>query len=255
VRNFELVEDKPFGYSIQVNFDDGTININPNYTEWPGLSGKVPVTEPLPRTAIPNNDQLIAIAKQFLDENKINLENYADPIVQEYSEAPASDNGAQAAPEQITVVYPLKIAGTQAYEDGAYPYGLQVGISVRDKKVMSLNGLTSQTYTSSSYKLETDSDKILSVLRKGGPHAWVPQESDGVTIKTVDIEVGTPQKILMHTYNYANGESQELFVPALSFPVTKAPEGGEYYPKNIVIPLEPELLNQAGGPVMYDATR
>ncbi len=253
VRSFELAEDKPFGYSIQANFDEGMISINPNYTQWPGLNGKV--TEQLPLSAMLKDEEAIAIARKFLDEHAISLENYGDPEIQGSPVALAADSQPQFAPEQITVTYPLKIAGAAVYEDGAYPYGLQVGVSVRDKKVMSVYGLTAQTYTSSEYKLETDSEKILSVVSKGGPHSWVPQESDGVTIAKIEAEVGTPTKVLMHTYNYVNGESQELYVPALSFPVTKAPEGEQYYPKNIIVPLVPEILNQDQGPVMYDTVR
>jgi len=256
VRSFELAEDKPYGYSITASFDEGMISINPNYMEWPGLNGKE-VGSQLPMSAMPKDDEVIAIAKAFLDDHNISLDNYADPIVQGAPEMTiaAADSQPQYAPEQVTVTYPLKISGTEVYEDGAYPYGLQVGVSVRDKKVMSVYGLTSQTYSSSNYKLETDSDKILGVLEKGGSHAWVPQEGDGVTIKKVAIEVGTPTKVLMHTYNYNDGNSQELFVPALLFPVTKAPQGEQYYPKQIVIPLVPDLLTDSGGPVMYDMMR
>lgn len=255
VRAFELVQDKPFGYSINVNFDEGTININPNYTEWPSLVAKDGQSAQLPKSAMPKNDEVLAIAKAFLDEHDIKLTNYADPIVQAYAQMDPADTQMQYAPEQITVTYPLKIQGTEVIEDGAYPYGLQVGVSVRDKRVMSVYGLTSQTYTSSSYQLETDSDKILSILGRGGPHAWIPEETTGITVKKVDIEVGTPKKVLMHTYSYANGESKELFVPALDFPVTKAPDNAQYYPKNIVIPLLPELLTEQSGPVMYDTVR
>jgi len=256
VRTFELAENKPFGYIIDVSFTDGTININADYTQWPTLNGKSGDMQPLPVSAMPKDDQLISIAKQFLDAHGVNLSNYAEPVVQQYAEAKAADSATQYAPDQITIVYPLKISGEQVYENGAYPYGLQVGVSVRDKKVMSVYGLTSQTYTSSSYKLETDSDKILSILKKGGPNSWIPPQESGVETKNVDIEVGTPTKVLMHTYNYKDNQSQELFVPALMFPVTKAPAEDEYYPKNIIIPLVPELLNQAQtGPIPYDAVR
>lgn len=256
VRSFELVEDKPMGYSISANFDDGSISINPDYMRWPALSGKEMAPQQLPQSAMPSNDETIAIAKRFLDDHDISLANYGDPVVQDYAQMGAADSQMQFAPEQVTVTYPLKIKGTPVYEDGAYPYGLQVGVSVRDKRVMSVYGLTSQTYSSSAYKLETDSSKILSVLDKGGPHAWVPEPSSGLEIKKVEIEVGTPTKVLMHSYNYTNGESQELFVPALSFPVTHVPAGEQYYPKYIVIPLVPELINREGqGPVMYDMMR
>jgi len=256
VRTFELAENKPYGYLIDASFVDGTISINADYTQWPSLNGKNSDVQPLSMSAMLKDDELIGIAKQFLNAYGVNLSNYADPVVQQYSEGVASDSGTQMAPDQITVVYPLKISGIQVYEDGASPYGLQVGISIRDKKVMSVYGLTSQTYTSSSYKLETDSDKILSVLKKGGPNSWIPPEDSDVQTKNVDIEIGTPTKVLMHTYNYTNGASQELFVPALMFPVTSTPSDGGHYPKSILVPLIPELLNQAQtGPIPYNALR
>ena len=256
VRSFELVEDKSLGYSINVNFDEGMISINPNYTQWPSMSGKETSVQPLPMTAMPSDEESISIANTFLKDHGVSTANYGEPMVQGYAEMGIADTGMQYAPEQVTVTYPLKIKGTQVSEEGAYPYGIQVGVGVRDKRVMSVYGLSSQTYSSSDYKLETDSNKILSILGRGGVNAWVPEETAGVTIKKVEVEVGTPTKVLMHTYNYTDGQGQELFVPALSFPVTKTPAGEQYYPKTIVIPLVPELLNREGqGPVMYDMLR
>jgi hypothetical protein len=251
VRSFELVEDKPYGYSISASFDEGMISINPNYSQWPGLNGKE-IQQQLPISVMLKDADVIAIAKGFLNDHNISLANYDEPIVQQYAEYGIADSGIQYAPDQITVTYPLKISGTPVNEDGGMPYGLQVSVSVRDKKAMSVYGLTSQTYTSSTYTLETDSDKIISIAQRGGVHAWVPQESDGVQIKKVEAELGTPTKVLMHTFNYKDNNSQELFVPALSFPVTKAPAGEQHYPNQIVIPLVPDLLVDNGGPVMYD---
>jgi hypothetical protein len=254
VRSFELVEDKPYGYSISASFDDGMISINPNYQQWAGLNGKE-IQQQLPINAMPKDADVIAIANRFLTDHDISLANYGEPVVQQYADYAIADSGMQYAPDQITVTYPLKISGTPVNEDGGMPYGLQVSVSVRDKKVMSVYGLTSQTYTSSTYKLETDSNKIITIAQKGGVHAWVPQEGDGVQIKKVEAELGTPTKILMHTYNYQDNNAQELFVPALSFPVTKAPAGEQYYPNQIVIPLVPELLVNQNGPVMYDMVK
>lgn len=252
VRSFELVEDKPFGYSIMANFDEGNISINADYTKWPSLSGKD--MGQLPMSAMPSDPEAIAIANDFLKSHGISLKNYGDPVVQQYAEMGIADTGMQYAPEQLTVSYPLKISDAKIYEEGGYPFGLQVGVGVRDKKVMSVYGLTSQTYTSSSYSLETDQDKILSIVRKGGVHAWTPQESDGVKVKHVELELGEPEKVLLHAYNYKEMRSQELFVPALNFPVINAP-AGENAPKSILIPLVPELLTQESGPVLYDMMR
>src|SRR5262249_21705209 len=128
VQSFQLVQDKPFGYSIGVSFDDGSINISPNYTQWPSLSGKEPYT-PLTASAMLKDTEIIPIADQFLKDHDISIANYGDPIVQQYAEAiaAASDGSSSETqtyvPDQMTVVYPLKIAGTQVYEDGAMPYG------------------------------------------------------------------------------------------------------------------------------------
>jgi hypothetical protein len=219
------------------------------------MSGKDMAMQQLPMSAMPKTEEVLSIAERFLKEHGISTANYGDPIVQDYSNTGIAEAEMQYAPEQVTVTYPLKISGTPVYEDGAYPYGLQVGVSSRDKRVMSVYGLSSQTFTSSTYPLETSADKILSIVKKGGVHAWVPEAGSGTEVRTIDAEVGTPEKVLMHTYSYSNGESKELFVPALSFPVTKAPAGEQYYPKYILIPLVPELLNQEQGPILYDMVR
>jgi hypothetical protein len=254
VRSFELVEDKPYGYSISASFDEGIISINPNYTQWPSLNGKEMPAQ-LPGSAIPSDEEVIAMASRFLDDHNISLANYSEPVVQTYAPMGITETRMQYAPEQITVTYPLKINGASVYENGEQPHGLQVSVSVRDKRVMSVYGLSSQTYTSSSYTLSTDADKILSIANRGGVNVWVPEASSGIQIKKVEAELGTPEKILMHTYTYTDGESKELFVPALRFPVTKAPDGELYYPKSIVIPLVPELLTQEQIVMPMDAVR
>ncbi len=268
--NFEVAENKTSGYQIDVNTVEGSVSINPDYQEWPAMKGEVPVGA----RATLSEKEIIAIAEQFIQDHGINRSIYGDPIVQKMPDyrmmgtrevlppqasegfspagspqdlaTPSSDSKMMPIymPEVVTVTFPLIIKGLPVYESGGYPYGLQVSVSVRERRVYSVNNLTSQHYDASSYPLISDPQKVLSYLTSGGIYgsSYYPE---GMQVRKIYLEAGTPSNVLMHYYSYANGENQELYVPALLFPITKAPAGQEYYyPSSILIPLAEDLFNQ-----------
>lgn len=260
IRNFDLVENKPYGYSVNVNLDEGMISINPDYLTWPGMVDGPGNSAPLTRNDIPDDASLIALADAFIKDHGINRSLYANPVVQKDGgmRILATDDVSTSmyVPDTITINYPLKIKDTLVYEEGGYPHGLQVSVNVREKKVASVFGLSSQSYESSSYALETDEEKILSILSRGGVNAYIPEEDPNIKVKKISVSVGTPQRILLHVMSYDNKAPQELFVPALLFPVTKPPTNEQYYPTSIAIPLAQDLLNNKGPQppvIMYDA--
>ncbi len=117
-KNVELTDGKDFGYSIAANFEDGSVNISPNWQKWiesgtstsatSSVSSVLSVSDgqattsvatstpqiPIPESLhlpenssssslddVPTDQELIALSEAFLKEHGISTEIYNKPIV------------------------------------------------------------------------------------------------------------------------------------------------------------------------------
>ncbi len=151
----------------------------------------------------------------------------------------AADSGTTSyAPDMVNVVYPLIIEGKAVTEGGGYPYGLQVNVSVRENKVSGLYNLNSQKYEASSYDLETNMQTIVNIATSQNQYGYMENYPN---LKTTEIKLGTPTQILMHYYRTnEKGIGEELYIPAMSFPV----EENSQYMQSITVPLVKEFINE-----------
>lgn len=273
LRRFEIAEDRDGGYLINVDFNEGYVSINQDYGRMsPILNDSVDAGS----DGFPSDSILISIAEKFFKSYGLNRSIYGEPVMdRSYMDYPVpmpmpavdGDVGVEVSgavnemavfygekdqpstisvmppywTDSVNIIFPLTIKGIPVYEDGGHPYGLQMNISVADKKVQNVYNITSQDYEFSSYRLTTDKQKIFSVLASGGLYSYMPE---GMPIRKVEMEVGTPERILLHRYVYNNGENSELFVPALMFPIIGGTSSEYYYnQKAIIVPLVEDLLN------------
>jgi hypothetical protein len=288
LNNFNIIQDKKFGYSIYVNLVEGSISLSENWEKWYEQNY-------LPRefksSDVPADATVIAMTDQFLAEHNINTDIYGEPEVQKnfYNIMPMlkedviaegvqvdvamPDPGvattdskmAQIYPvsNSVSVVYPLMIDGKQVYDDWGNKQGLQLNINLEFNKVSSMYNLMSQNYQSSNYKMETDKDKIMKLLRFGSIYYYSNfLEFSGYPenqIDIIDIAVGTPKIEYVKTWQYKNNSSEELLVPALVFPILNPEKTNDLYKKNVVIPLSQEIIDQAQNPeptpILYQESR
>lgn len=228
LKDVELSQDIPFGYVVGINLDEGAININPQWQFWTVGNTTTPVTEVTPLDA----HSLISIANDFLKSHSITTTVYADPV---------------AMPESSTVIFPLKIDSKEVSEQTGIPFGLVVTVDAGQKKVSGISNLTSQIYDSSQYTLETNFDTIVHVATSS---LSLPG-SKGETAT-----LGTPKAVLMHYWLNDGGANigDELFIPALSFPITYS-SNNTNGPTAIVVPLVKDFLAKATTqPVSGNAT-
>ncbi|MBI4127443.1 MAG: hypothetical protein HY459_00080 [Parcubacteria group bacterium] len=256
VQSFQINEERDFGYSIFVDLNEGAISINENWQRWPHPEAECQDEACFERYRvkegdIPADEVLINLANRFLADHGIPTEFYGEPVVnntwrEEYLRA--SDKASFYIPDFATVIYPLKIDGQEVYDEGGFPSGISVNINVRSQRVSGLWGLTTQNYQSSLYGAETDVDRILEIASRGGFRMY-PYEDPSA--KIVEVELGTPKEALVRVWTYEANLGNELLVPALIFPVTKAPEGEAFYTKDVVVPLVKEVLDEGngGGPI------
>lgn len=266
LNNFNIVQDQKFGYSIYVNLFEGSISLSENWEKWYGTNY---APREFKNTDIPADETIIALTDDFLSEHDIDAKLYGQPEVQKNNynlilpmdkaeTAVAMDvreNTSTIYPvsNNVSVIYPFLIDGKQVYDDWGSKQGLQLNVNLEFNKVSSLYNLNTQNYQSSNYKMETDKDKILKLLRNGSIYPYYNyQETDA---KIVEIPVGTPKIQYVRTWQYKNNISDELLVPALVFPILNPEKTDNPYKTSVVIPLAKDIIDQAqnqdngGGPI------
>lgn len=255
LQNFSFSEDQSFGYSIYVDAQQGSVNVYQNYNQWPQpykdcTDQNCVQSHMLKLKDIPDDQTLIDMANQFVQDKHVSLSGYGEPVVAaDWREtyANSTDKTNFYFPETIDVVYPLMIDNQAAYDDSGALSGLHISIDIRNRRAAGLYDLTTKRYQKSNYGGVTDANKIISVAEKGGYHSYYDANASGG--KTVTLELDTPTKQFLRVWKYDNNTSEELFVPALIFPI-KNP--GNYWRKNVIVPLVQEVLdNDNQPPLMY----
>jgi hypothetical protein len=144
------------------------------------------------------------------------------------------------------ITYPLMLDGMPVYESWGIPSGLQVLVDIREKKVSSVNNLTTLSYERSAYALETDAADITLVATQGngGAPTKLMRERDSASTRVLD----TPQIVLMKYYRDVDSHNEELLIPAMRFPIRGATDAST--PKYIMVPLVKDIVDSMiPGPV------
>lgn len=258
-----FVEDKPYGYTVMVNFRESSVNINENWQTWPMPTQNCKdeqcfLNAQLKPDQVPDNEQVINIANNFLSTYGISTSDYGQPVVQDAWRAQLLSARVPSQlyiPDIMSVIYPLILDGKTVYDEGGTPSGLVTNVNIRFNKASGLYDLTNRSYETSAYATETDTARLLKLAETGNFRGY-PAYSDPNT-KTQTLELGTPTISFSRVWKYDNNSSEELYVPALIFPITKNSTTQPYYQTNIVIPLIKEVLDQAPQPPIsiMDAAR
>jgi len=233
IGSLEFSEDRDFGYSVYFDARNDSVYINPNWEKWPNYGGVTPLSKSVdssiarpegnPLDPIPDS-HAISIADSFVSQYGLDMSDY------EKGEVLRLWYGG----EDVAVVYPLKVSGQIAYEENGQKYGLYVNVSSRYEKVTSAGNISPNLFESSEYAPELDAGKAIEIAERGGIYGYIPLMESSV--RTVDIELGTPEKKLVKIWVYSDKfNSGEIFAPALVFPFLNKPEG--FYRDNIVVPL------------------
>ncbi len=257
LQNLSFVEDREFGYSIYANLYDSSISIYENYLKWPNPAANCQDEACYRGLQLSIDDMLadeeiIRIANEFVTSYGINLTSYGQPVVNNdwrlwYDRAENKQD--VYIPEVVSVVYPLVLDGQEVYDEGGNKTGLYVNVNVRYQRAGGVWNLFAQNYQKSMYEAETDVNKVLQYAERGGLYSWQWEDAPN----KVEVGLDTPILSLVRMWNYQPGapEGDELYIPALIFPVINQPENVDVYRKTVVVPLAKDLLsdNVWGGPI------
>lgn len=248
IQNLNFIQKGDFGYITSLSLDEGIVSIYQNWETWPsgrcGSDSKCYESLRVNLGDMPTDEELIAIANQFISEHAIDRSGYGDPEVntdwrRQYEAV--SDKSTYYFPDGVEVVYPLKIDGKFVYDEyNAAKTGLSVYVQVKDRKVNNVNNLTTQVYNTSAYDMETDAQKIIAYAEKGG--------SGGVMYwgenKIEDLELSDPEMVYVRQYVYRDNQNYELYVPAMYFPIKNLPKDPNFNRKAVIIPLAKDILDE-----------
>lgn len=244
VQQIALAEDKDQGYSVSVDLREGVISLYQNWERWTlplrEAVGNVNTSAP----TLPADEQLISTANAFLDQYGIPRNAYGAPVVPKYfmgyGETTASSR--MGFVQSVQVVYPLVVDGKNVVQENGYPMGLTVDIDLTLNRVISVNNLTGLSYEASAYPMVTDAATVLDVVKRGGVYGATTTEKN---VRKVQVEVGTPTLGLYASRYQIDQTNTEYLIPALVFPITKAPQGEQLYRTAIVVPLVQALVQQS----------
>jgi hypothetical protein len=250
IQSLNVVEDREFGYMISLDAVEGAISLNQNWQRWPHPESKCRDEAcykqyQLTPEQVPADDAVIGIAEDFIKEFGIDRSALGQPTLN--NDWRIRPMGAAAdmpiyVPDVVSVTYPLLIGGKPAQDENGSPNGVTINVNVREKKVDGLWGLSTNRYEQSSYAAETDTGRLLKFVAGGGLYAGYVDPS----AKTIDIELGAPEIVLTSYWkDNGDGTGQNLFVPALRFPVQNPPADQPWFRKAVTVPLSKDLLDQA----------
>jgi hypothetical protein len=236
-------------YNVYVDYTEGTVSVNRVFDPSDRPDFQCRDQECYDRYRLSESDMIpdeeaFQIARAFAEELDIDLSIYGEPEITENWQimyARTADKASYWFPEQVSVVFPLILDGQTVYEEYGQPHGLTIAVDIRLRKAASLYNHYLQRYEQSAYAPVADEQRVRDAISHGSMYFW-----DDPSAQYVDVTLGEPTTALMHYYqwNQAGGQSQELFVPALVFPVTGEMANEYENRRNVVVPLIQELYDQ-----------
>ena len=244
LQSFNLIEEDRNGYSVFVNMQESTVSISENRAYSPKMvcpNGDCDSPPEIGPEVVPGEEELIRVADAFLEAYGIPRDAYGEPYAAPLYEGPMPMIYPPITTEFRTVVYPVFIRGQEVYRDSGDNFGLTVTVNYRgEPQVTNVEGLSTRVYDSSAYPAERDAGRIIRYAERTGS-MFVPPDASSKTVG-----LGTPSWGLLQVVDFREGETVELYVPALIFPLLDRPQG--FYPRGVVVPLIKEILDQREGP-------
>lgn len=253
VQSFSLAEDRDKGYMVNVDMVAGTVSISENYSKWHVLPTEMDCrmgacdTDPnrLTIDQVPSESELITIADAFLKEYRIDMSEYGEGKVDaswRVGYELAENKGEFYISNIHTVVYQFMINGKPVYEEYGGAMGIRVNINAKEMKVTNVEGIMTKTFSGSEYAGVTDEARLKAMIEKGRMAVYAEPT------KTIEVELENARVGYMRKwqYNESNGNSSELFVPALILDVKdfEKVQGEGLWQNTVILPLADEMLSE-----------
>ncbi len=239
-------DDRDFGYTATIDFTNGTLSLNQNWARWPNdylvCNYNPECLQQHYRTTSLTEGEILDIANNFFKDQGISLSEYGSPEIQsDWGQIQKSlANDPSLVPPYVSVVYPRKIKGETVRDEGGNPSGVVVNISIWQKRVGGVYDYGSLRLEESKYQAETDFNRIIQAATSSSYTGPSEPNTEKVTVT-----LGTPTKGLIKSWLQKPNEpiGNEVYSPALLFPVLNGNTTQPYYSKYVVVPLIKEILD------------
>ncbi|HEX3099659.1 MAG TPA: hypothetical protein VHQ41_01660 [Patescibacteria group bacterium] len=250
LQNFSFVENHQYGYAAYVDAQNGAVSMYQNYEQWPQPDYTCKDTNcdmlQLKIEDLPSDADAIAAAETFIQQYAISKEGYGTPRVVSawriaYDQTPVAQRSSFYIPQQVQVVYPLMLEGKEVYDESGNVYGMNIMIDAKTKRVTNLSELITKQFESSSYKGETDVNRLLKIAGNGGFRNYNYVDSNA---KKVELKLDTPTVQMVKIYYSADNyrTNSDLYMPALIFPIKNWKETN-YWRQTVIVPLVKSILD------------
>jgi len=245
--DISLKEDREFGFTYWFNPLEG-ISVGSNWEKWPHpdqdcRDDACYSALRLKESDLPSDEDLIALADAFASHYGIDMGNYGKGrVLAFWRDQENIPENERYIPEDVQVLYPLIINDQEVFDNSGEKVGLSITVNVRYKRPSGAYQITANNFESSEYEAVTNNKDVLDLANKGGMQYWYRYESADESVK---IELDTPSFSYVKHYNYAGGaQSDELYIPALIFPVKINQDlKNGFYQKNVIVPLAKEFFD------------
>ncbi len=249
-------DDKDSGYAVTVDFINNNISLYQNYNRWSTAEKQCQwnpecIRQRRSGQTQASNEEIVAIAKRFIEDFGISTTGLGEPRLHptwiQTLELQRSD--PSMIPADASVVFPRLVEGIEVRDEGGYASGLMINVNVWDRVVTGASDIWEAGLDKSSYQSETNFARLRTLAEKGSYMAYEPYIDPNA--ERVTVRLGTPTRGLLRTWQTLpdSGQTSELFVEALFFPVLNQTEVG-YWSGNVAIPLAKDILdNQQQPPV------
>lgn len=241
VSNITFNQDEDYGYTLNLDFDNQSLNLYQNWEKWPQRDYNKDKKQ-----VILKENELYKIANDFLQKYHIDIKKYAFPIIEKkylenlknYENNKLSWDFLQS---NVTINYPLIIDGNLIKQEQWENTWLNLTINLEEKKVSSLYWLKLFDYLKSDYEIETNTKNILKIANVWGKN-WLdnlPNLNDEIKYTTINLKNPKLQYIVI--YDYKDNKDDQYLVPAIVFEIDK--ENNNSFQDNISVPLLKDLYN------------
>ncbi|MCF7794883.1 hypothetical protein K9M50_00790 [Patescibacteria group bacterium] len=242
VDNISLYEDKDSGYIVSIDSGEQKISIYKNWQTWPQEDG---LNERLKISDIPNDDNIIAIADNFVESYNLDMSPYGEAVVNKSwlkNYERAENKESVYIPQTMTVIYPLIINDKEVYNEYNNKYGLSVQVDIKNNKVSSVNEIINHNYQSSNYEVVQDEARLIDIAERGGYRNYSYNRGNEDVEKKI-VELGTPSLEMVRVWKYSPNGSEELYIESYIFPVINS-EDSNFYRDYLIVPIVEDLIKE-----------
>lgn len=235
INNINLSQKWANSYNININLLENSINFykkSESLHEFEDQDKQFEISE----------KDLVEIAQNFMKQNNIDLSNYWKAVIDDNFYKVMDDYKKQNRQtyyptNSFTVIYPLLVEWKEVIDDSFRNVWVSLEVDIKEKNVISMNGLWENSFLKSFYKAEINKNNILKIASNWWKQSfyinWVNDENK---INYIDVNLVNPRLVYVSYCTYEKSKNEMYLIPSIIFETKKDEWKGDF-PEHILVPL------------------